>query len=210
MTSIYAVAAIAAAYLLGSLPIGVFAARLVKGVEIREIGSGRTGATNAYRAAGPWGAAITSAGDILKGVIAVWLARFLMALAPTNGWSPWIMTLAGIATIVGHNYSIFLGFKGGAGTVTTIGVLAAMNPWVAAAVTVVGLAAIGISRMASIGSITVAVLMSFALVISAALRATPWAYVLFGVVAGALTILALRPNIRRILTKQERELKINY
>lgn len=210
MTIVYAAAAVAIAYLLGSLPIGVFATRLVKGVEIREIGSGRTGATNAYRAAGPWGAAITSAGDILKGIVAVWLARFLMMLAPTNGWSPWIMTLAGIAAVAGHNYSIFLRFKGGAGTVTTIGVLAAMNPWVAVLITVVGMAAIAISRMASIGSITVAVLMSFALVISAALRATPWAYVLFGVVAGALTILALRPNIGRIITKQERELKTNY
>ena len=210
MTIVYAAAAVTIAYLLGSLPMGVFAARLVKGVEIREIGSGRTGATNAYRAAGPWGAAITSAGDIFKGVVAVWLARFLMMLAPTNGWSPWIVTLAGIADVVGHNYSIFLRFKGGAGTVTTIGVLAAMNPWVASAITVIGMAAIGISRMASIGSITVAVLMSFALVISAALRATPWAYVLFGIAAGALTILALRPNIGRILTKQERELKTNY
>jgi glycerol-3-phosphate acyltransferase PlsY len=210
MTIVYAAAAVATAYLLGSLPMGVFAARLVKGVEIREIGSGRTGATNAYRAAGPWGAAITSAGDILKGVVAIWLARFLVMLAPANGWSPWIVTLAGIAAIVGHNYSIFLKFKGGAGTVTTIGVLAAMNPWVAVAITVVGMAAIGISRMASIGSITVAVLMSFALIISAAFRATPWAYVLFGVVTSALTILALRPNIGRILTRQERELKTNY
>jgi glycerol-3-phosphate acyltransferase PlsY len=210
MTVVYAAAAVAMAYLLGSLPMGVFAARLVKGVEIREIGSGRTGATNAYRAAGPWGAAITSAGDILKGVVAVWLARFLLMLAPVNGWSPWIVALAGTAAVIGHNYSIFLKFKGGAGTVATIGVLAAMNPWVAIAITVVGMAAIGISRMASIGSITVAVLMSFALVISAALRTTPWAYVLFGIAAGALTILALRPNIGRILTKQERELKTNY
>jgi glycerol-3-phosphate acyltransferase PlsY len=210
MTIVYAAAAVAIAYLLGSLPMGVFAARLVKGVEIREIGSGRTGATNAYRAAGPWGAAITSAGDIFKGVVAVWLARFLMMLAPANGWSPWIMTLAGIAAVVGHNYSIFLKFKGGAGTVTTIGVLAAMNPWIAVVITVVGMAAIAISRMASIGSITVAVLMSFALVISAAFRATPWAYVLFGVAGGTLTVLALRPNIGRILTKQERELKTNY
>jgi glycerol-3-phosphate acyltransferase PlsY len=210
MTIVYATAALVVAYLLGSLPMGVFAARLVKGVEIRHIGSGRTGTTNAYRAAGPWSAAITSGGDIFKGIVAVWLARFLMMLAPTNGWTPWIEALSGIAAVVGHNYSIFLRLRGGAGTVTTIGVLAAMNPYVAISVTVIGLIAIGISRMASIGSITVALLMSLALVISAAFRATPWAYVLFGVVGGALTVWALRPNVRRILTKQERELKTNY
>ena len=210
MTIACAAAALVLAYLIGSLPMGVFAARLVKGVEIRDVGSGRTGTTNAYRAAGPWGAAITSGGDIFKGIVAVWLARFLMMLASANSWTPWVEALAGTAAVVGHNYSIFLRFRGGAGTVTTIGVLAAMNPYVAIAVTIIGLIAIAASRMASIGSITVALVMSFALVVSAAFRATPWVYVLFGVVGGALTIWALRPNVRRILTRQERELKTNY
>jgi glycerol-3-phosphate acyltransferase PlsY len=85
-----------------------------------------------------------------------------------------------------------------------------MNPYVAVAVAVIGMIAIGISRMASIGSITVALVMSLALVVSAALRVTPWAYVLFGVVGAVLTIWALRPNVRRILTRQERQLKTNY
>jgi glycerol-3-phosphate acyltransferase PlsY len=85
-----------------------------------------------------------------------------------------------------------------------------MKPYVAIASGLIGLIAIGVSRMASIGSITVALVTGFALVVSAAFRATPWAYVLFGVVSAVLTIWALRPNIRRILTKQERELKTNY
>ena len=210
MTVVYAVAALVTAYLLGSLPMGVFAARLLKGVDVRDIGSGRTGTTNVYRVAGPLGAAVTSAGDILKGVVAVWLARFLMMLAPANHWIHWVMALAGIAVVAGHNYSIFLRFKGGAGTVASLGALAAMNPYVAIALVAVGLVAIAISRMASIGSITIAALMGLALVISAALRVTEWPYVLFGVVTGVLTILALRPNIKRILTKQERRLKTDY
>lgn len=210
MAVVFAAAALIAAYLLGSLPMGVFAARLIKGVDVRDIGSGRTGATNAYRAAGPWGAAITSAGDVFKGVISIWLARFLMMLAPANHWSSWIVALAGVVVVVGHNHSIFLRFRGGAGTATTLGVLAAMNVYVGIAVAAIGVVVIAASRMASIGSITVAVIMSFALVISAALRATPWAYVLFGVVGGALTILALRPNIKRILASQERQLDTNH
>jgi len=210
MTILLAVAAIVVAYLLGSLPMGVLAARLVRGVEIRQVGSGRTGATNAYRAAGPWGLALTSAGDLLKGVIAVWLARFLMMFSPSDGWSSWVQTLSGIAAVCGHNWSVFLKFKGGAGTVTTIGVLAAMNPYIAIGVTVVGMLALAVARMASIGSITVALLMSVALAVAAALRVTPWAYLAFGISAGVLTILALRPNIKRILTRQERQLKTNY
>jgi glycerol-3-phosphate acyltransferase PlsY len=99
-----------------------------------------------------------------------------------------------------------LGFKGGAGTVTTVGVLAAMNVYVVAAVIVAGLIAMLISKMASIGSITLAVAMAPALIVAAATRLTPWAFVTFGVVAGALTLYALRPNIRRIKRGQERRL----
>ena len=210
MTAIMSIAAISVAYLIGSLPMGVFAARLIKGVEIRQVGSGRTGATNAYRAAGPWGLAITSGGDIFKGIIALWLARFLMIFAPSSAWSPWIQALAGIAVTAGHNWSIFLKFKGGAGTVTTVGVLYGMNPYAAVGVTVAGIVAIAISRTASIGSITVAILLSVSLIISASISITPWAYVLFGVVGGAMTLIALRPNIKRLLTKKERQLKTNY
>jgi len=210
MTIILAAAAIAVAYLLGSLPMGVIATRLVKGVEIREVGSGRTGATNAYRAAGPWGAALTSVGDILKGIAAVWSARLLMMFAPDPSWTPWVETLAGIAAIVGHNWSIMLKFKGGAGTVTTIGVLSAMNAYIAIGVTAAGVIALAISRTASIASITIAVLIGIALAAAAAFGITHWAYTIFGVVAGVLTLLALRPNIKRIATKQERRLDTDY
>ena len=209
MSFVFALAAIVVAYLLGSLPMGVLAARIVKGVEIREVGSGRTGATNAYRAAGPWGLALTSLGDIIKGIAAVWIARFLMFLAPAS-WTAWVEALAGIAAIVGHNWSIFLRFKGGAGTATTVGVLAAMNVYVAAGITIAGIIALAIAHMASVASITVAVLMGIVLAIVAATGHGPWAYVAFGVVAGALTIWALRPNIKRISQQEERQLQTNY
>jgi glycerol-3-phosphate acyltransferase PlsY len=210
MTAVFAVGAIALAYLIGAIPIGVLSARLIKGVDIRQIGSGRTGATNAYRAAGPWGLALTSVGDIFKGVIAVWAARFLMMFTTSPDWAPWVIAAAGIAAVCGHNWSIFLKFRGGAGTVTTVGILLAMNPYVAIGVTLIGLIALSIARAASVGSITIAVVMVVALVVAAAVHLTPWAYVVFGVVAGVLTIWALRPNIRRLLTREERRLKTNY
>jgi glycerol-3-phosphate acyltransferase PlsY len=214
MQIVYACLAILVAYLLGSIPVGVLATRLVKGVEVTEIGSGRTGATNVYRAAGVWGLALTTLGDVLKGVFAVQLAQFATMLARAVGPGitglSWVIPLAGIAAVAGHNWSIFLKFRGGAGTVTTVGILAAMNPWVAAAVVLVGLAAMILSRMASVGSITLALAMGPALAASAAIFATPWAWISFGIAAGAFTVYALLPNIRRILSGQERQLKQNY
>jgi glycerol-3-phosphate acyltransferase PlsY len=205
--------ALVLAYLIGSVPVGVLAARLVKGVKVTEIGSGRTGSTNVYRAAGPWGMGLTCFGDAVKGIAAIGIAQLVTmlagALAPEVTWLNWIEPLAGIAAVAGHNWSIFLRFKGGAGTVTTVGVLAAMNVYVVAAVIFLGLIAMLVSRMASIGSIVLAVAMAPALVVAAATDLTPWAFVAFGVVAGALTIYALLPNIRRIKSGQERQLQSN-
>jgi len=207
----FALLALVLAYLIGSVPVGVLAGKLVKGVNVREVGSGRTGSTNVYRAAGPWGMGLTCLGDAIKGVVAIGIARLVAmldaALVPDATWFNWIEPLAGIATVAGHNWSIFLKFKGGAGTVTTVGILAAMNVYVVAAVVIVGLIAMLISRMASIGSITLAVAMAPALIVAAATKLTPWAFVAFGVVAGALTLYALRPNIRRIKSGQERQLQ---
>jgi glycerol-3-phosphate acyltransferase PlsY len=84
-----------------------------------------------------------------------------------------------------------------------------MNPWVAGAVVLLGLVAMVISRMASVGSITLALAMGPALVVSAAADSTPWTWALFGIVAGAFTVYRLLPNIRRILSGQERTLKLN-
>jgi len=213
MTVVAAIVSLILAYLLGSLPTGVLAARLVRGVEVRQIGSGRTGATNVYRAAGPLGLALTTLGDILKGILSVWVTRLLLMFFPpadpSSVLSVWVETAAGIAAVAGHNWSVFLGFKGGAGTATTMGVLAAMNVYVAIGVAAIGLSAIAVSQMASVGSITVAIAMGPALAIAAATLIAHWAYVPFGILGGALTLVALLPNVRRILDGQERRLRTN-
>ena len=201
------------AYILGSVPIGVLVARLVSGVEVREIGSGKTGATNVYRATGKWGAILTVLGDALKGIVSLWLARVFTAwLMPDTAaiWAPWVETLAGIAAVTGHIWSVFLKFKGGAGTVITLGVLGAMNIWVFIAMVCVSLLVLAISRTASISSLTMAFVQGIALITFAALGFTPWAYVLFGFVGGAMTIYALRTNIWRLLKREERQLKSEY
>jgi glycerol-3-phosphate acyltransferase PlsY len=213
MVIILAGLTLAVAYLLGSIPMGVFAARLTMRINVLQFGSGRTGATNVYRAAGPLGLALTSLGDVVKGIIAIWVARILgcyaMALGAIPALGPWMQTLAGIGVVAGHNWSIFLGFRGGAGTATTIGVLAAMNVYVAIGVMVMGLTAVLVSRIASVGSITIALAMAPILAATAALGTGPWASTAFGIIGGGLTLCALTPNIRRLLAGQERRLRTN-
>ena len=110
---------VAIAYLLGCIPFGLVVARF-KGVDLRSAGSGNIGATNALRAMGKGAGALTLVGDMLKGVAAVLLAtRFAGAEAGL---------LAALAAVVGHDFPVFLGFKGGKGVATSFGVMLALDP----------------------------------------------------------------------------------
>ena len=113
------VLALAAAYLLGSIPFGYLVVRWWKGIDLREFGSGRTGGTNVSRAAG-YSAAFTSGiADAFKAYLAVRFAQWL-------GTHDLVIAIAGVAAVLGHNYSIFLRYRGGAGTSTSIGSAAAL------------------------------------------------------------------------------------
>ncbi|MEW6277235.1 MAG: glycerol-3-phosphate acyltransferase, partial [Candidatus Eremiobacterota bacterium] len=115
-------------YLIGSVPSGVVVARRLKGVDLRKVGSGNVGAANAYRALGARGGLLVLALDALKGVLAVFLAY--MTLLP-GFLLPIAKVVFGLTAIVGHNYSVFLRFKGGKGIATSFGVLLALSPKVA-------------------------------------------------------------------------------
>ena len=108
-------------YLLGSIPFAYIIGRLKKGVDIREVGGGNVGALNTYREIGPiYGLGVLAA-DILKGAFPVWIATWL-------GLDLEWICVAGFAAVVGHNWPIFIKFKGGMGAATVIGVLAALTP----------------------------------------------------------------------------------
>jgi len=115
------IAAIVIAYLLGSIPSAYITARLKKGIDIRQVGSGNVGALNVYRQVGPvFGLAVLAA-DLVKGVLAVFIAQWLGL--------PLIWTcVAGFAAVVGHNWPCFLGFRGGKGAVTIMGVIVPLIP----------------------------------------------------------------------------------
>ena len=186
-----------AAYLLGSIPVGYLVIYAMKGRDIRTIGSGRTGGTNAMRAGGSWAGILTGAGDILKGIAAMLVAR---AIA---GHVPVVEVLAGVAAVVGHNWSVFMNFKGGAGTGPNIGACIAL--WPLSAVWLIPLLPFGLNvvRYASVTSLIVAAVIPITLAIRAALGYGPWLHVLYGVLAAVAVTWALRPNIKRILNGTE-------
>ena len=203
-------------YLLGSIPVGVVVCRLF-GVDIRKVGSGRTGTTNAWRAAGLKAAIPTLIGDAIKGAIAIWIVRWLYALvfpepAVMNvdeatlrmGVMQWSSALAGAFAILGHNWSLFLGFEGGAGGITSAATTMALFPPAGGIVWVVGALLIWWSRMASIGTFAVGA-SAFAVFLFYAINQDgPWAYVLYGAIALLATAIALRSNREKVRKGEER------
>lgn len=190
-------------YLLGSIPFGLVWVRLFTGKDVREVGSGRTGGTNVMRAAGFWVGLLTAISDIAKGAAAAMAAR---ALLPATDASMG-MVLAGLAAIVGHNYPIWLGFKGGAGGATCAGAALVMWPWLGPILIGLGALILYYVGYASIATISVAVTTTVVFAILA-WWVMPGAFdplfVLYGVGAIVLLAWSLRPNFRRLIRGEER------
>jgi acyl phosphate:glycerol-3-phosphate acyltransferase len=185
-------------YLLGSIPMGLLAVRVTTGRDVRNIGSGRIGGTNVMRAAGPWIALASGLGDVAKGFLAVQLAR-------TFGGAPLVEALAGVAAVLGHNYSIFIGFRGGAGTAPTLGSAFGLWPGYGITLLVVGAIVIVVTRYASLGSIIAGLLLPAFILLRIWQVGEPWAYLIYGICVPGLTLWALRPNIQRLLAGEERK-----
>jgi glycerol-3-phosphate acyltransferase PlsY len=120
--TVQALLLIVGAYLLGSVPAAYIAARWFKKVDIRQYGTGNVGASNLMRLTSVWRVIPVVIFDLGKGVIVVWLARLL-------GMDVVVQVLAGLAAIIGHNWSVFLKFSGGRGVLTALGVVTALSPW---------------------------------------------------------------------------------
>jgi glycerol-3-phosphate acyltransferase PlsY len=195
---ILAIVAILIAYLCGSIPMGYLVARLY-GIDLIASGSGKTGGTNVLRSVGPTAAALTVLGDILKGMIPV----YLLAHSPVP---PWITALAATATVIGHNHSVFLRFRGGVGAGTAIGALGGITFYGGLIVAACGMTALLISRYASILSTTIAVSSLLVLTIFAILNYTPYEYILCGVLNLLVMIYALRHNYARLRAGTERKI----
>ncbi len=194
----------AAAYVLGSIPTGFLAAKL-RGMDLRAIGSGNIGATNAMRALGkPAGIAVLLL-DILKGFAAAqWLPLLILNWSnpPGNGMET-LQIVAGIFAVLGHNYTCWLKFKGGKGVATTAGVYVALAPWALLIAQAVFLLALLLTRYVSVGSISAAV------ALPAAVWGMPPRHLLLGIVTtalGAMVIYKHKSNIQRLRAGNENRL----
>ncbi|MFN7622718.1 MAG: glycerol-3-phosphate 1-O-acyltransferase PlsY [Acidobacteriota bacterium] len=139
-------------YLCGSIPFGYLIVRLKSGEDIRQSGSGATGANNVTRTAGKGAGILTLFLDALKGAVAVLLARWLVG----DSGTPWVVAGAGILAVCGHCYPVWLKFKAGKGVATALGVFLVIAPWAVLGSMAVFLATVALTRYISLGSILAA------------------------------------------------------
>ena len=198
-----ALAAVAVAYLLGSVPFGLILARLVKGIDLRKIGSGNIGAANVARTMGrPWGIA-TFAFDALKGFVPVFVLAPL-AVGSGPGFDPpaeagWVQVACGTAAVLGHCYPIYLRFKGGKAVATGCGAIIAVDPVVFVVGGVVWLLTLLTTRYVGFAS----VMMGVAFPIAAWWRREPHEIVVGACLLTLLILVRHRGNFRRMWTGTE-------
>jgi glycerol-3-phosphate acyltransferase PlsY len=188
--------ALAAAYVLGAVPIGYLVARAFGMADIRRHGSGNIGTTNVLRTLGRLPAALTLVGDVAKGFAAVALGAAL------GGGEPAVTALSAVAGVAGNCWSVFLGFRGGKGVATALGVFMRLVPWAALPAGLVWIAIIASFRYVSLGSITASVCVP----IGAALLGYPASFVLAALAVSAVVTVRHRDNIARLLSGTERRL----
>ncbi len=184
-------------YLAGSIPNAIIIGKLWRGIDVREHGSGNIGATNVFRVLGAAPAITALCLDALKGSLGVYLGT--LWLGP--GWGS---VLGGIMAIMGHNWPVWLKFKGGRGVASGLGVIAAIVPKITLIVLAVFLLVVYTTRYISLGSIICAALVPLLMVVFS----EPQPYQLFGFVAGFFVIIRHRANIQRLW--QGTELKISW
>ncbi|MCL7745896.1 glycerol-3-phosphate 1-O-acyltransferase PlsY [Halalkalibacter alkaliphilus] len=185
-------------YLLGSLSFSYIIAKKIKKVDIRQHGSGNAGATNTLRVLGLGPALSVLALDVLKGIVAVWIG---VVVAPDqSGLYP---ALAGFAAILGHNWPIYYGFRGGKGVATTIGVLATIVFFPALFAGIVAIGSIVITRYVSLGSILFAILTPIFALFLLDYYGYPVIYGYLAIVVALLSIWRHRTNIKRLLAGTE-------
>lgn len=189
-------------YIVGSISISFFAGKILRGIDIRDYGSGNLGATNVYRILGLRAAIVVVCGDILKGLVPILSVNLLYDLGFLVLSPPKLDLLkigAGLSVIIGHLFPIFHKFKGGKGVATSTGVFLGLTPVVMMVVFIVFFIIVILTRYVSVGSIVGALLMPILMWF----RGEGTFVTLFGVVVGILVIMRHIPNIKRLLKGRE-------
>jgi acyl phosphate:glycerol-3-phosphate acyltransferase len=181
------------AYLFGAIPFGVLVARTYR-VDIQKVGSGNIGTANVLRAVGWGAAAVTALADIFKG-------GFPMLIARELGMPGWEMAVVGCFAIIGHNYSIFLGFKGGKGVATSYGTVVLIDPLLGLAILPMFIATVAITRYSSAASM----LASFSGIVFAITMQREWWKIVMLILIFILILWQHRDNLTRLATGTERQ-----
>ncbi len=184
-------AAVLLSYLLGSVCFGILISRR-RGINLREHGSGNIGCTNVFRVVGKWEGLLTLVGDVLKGTVAVGIAR---ALTDQEIW----LALSAFAAIIGHNFPVFFKWKGGKGVATAFGVLFGYMPWIGFLLVLAWGTAFALTRTSSVGALTVSVLLP---VIALWIGENPIQF-WFALSVGLLMLIRHKENIKRLVRKEE-------
>lgn len=180
----------------GSVPSGLWLVQAFHGIDIRNYGSKNIGTTNVFRTVGPKTAVLVLIADALKGILAVGIMSYFFH-------NPLLDVVTALGALLGHNYSLFLGFKGGKGVATALGLLIFMMPKVAVASFGIWLVCVLLTRYVSLGSIMAAIFTPPL----AWYLGYPSAYVIFSVVAAFFVVLRHKENIHRLLTGTESKIK---
>ncbi len=178
-------------YLLGSVPMGVAVGRVARGIDVRNYGSGKTGFTNTLRTVGLGPAAVVLVGDLAKGVAPVILARAI-------SHDPTLEVVGAIGAILGHDFPLYVGFRGGRGVATTFGAAAAMMPLPALGFFLLAGVLLASTRIMSIMSVVGTAIAALAVIALAVVGVEPREYAVYAVVAAALIVVQHRDNIERL------------
>ena len=185
---------VAASYLLGSIPFGLLVGKM-RGIDIRDFGSGNIGASNVLRTLGPVLGALVLLLDIGKGLAAIEIGKAF-------GLGGWVVALVGLTSVLGHTFSLFLKFQGGKAVATSLGVVIGLDPLIAAAGFGLWVVLVAVTRYISLSSIIAAVSVPTAMFAWSA-RDVPLAYRVFATVAAFTIVVRHIPNIRRLLSGTE-------
>ena len=192
------VALVAASFLIGAIPWGYLAGKVSRGIDLRTVGSGGTGATNVLRTMGPRASAVVALLDILKGLLPVLVARWA-------GFDARWVAAAAVATVVGHCWSPFIGFKGGKGVATGAGAAIALFPYLLVIVPVMAVV-VWTTKYVSLGSLIAAGLGALLATATAAAGKLDWTFAVAIVAIGAIIAVRHEGNIRRLMQGSERRI----
>ena len=193
------------AYLIGSINFSVILSKKMAGFDLREKGSGNAGTTNMLRTVGKKGAAITLVLDVLKGVIAIFLAKLV-----GNIWQDLdgalLVQLAGILVVIGHTFPIFFKFKGGKGVATSLGVLLTLNWQIGLICLVFALVLMVLTQMVSLGSIAAAILYPVLTIFIGQNYIVLGNYIISSIILAVIVVFNHRENVKRLLSGTENKI----